>query len=653
MTRNNHKTAAAAAIAFLSVLSLLLAAGCANIGNPTGGPRDEDPPVFVSANPMPGSLNVNKEKITLTFNELVNVKDAFSKVVVSPTSKSVPRVTSLGRNVTIEFDSLAPNTTYTVDFADAIEDNNEGNKLQGFTYSFSTGADIDTMRIAGRVFDARTLEPRQSILVGVHSNLNDTAFTGERLLRVAKTDDRGQFTIRGLAPGQYRVFALDDKDNDYRYSSPEEDVAFYDLIVEPSSRRVTATDTVYDKLTGLIDTVVSRERTQYLPNDILLRTFNSQLRQQYMSKYERTDSTRVFLKFNTRASQLPEVRLLGHDEAGLPGILETRATLDSLVWWLSPELMRTDTLQLEIKYERTDQNLVASAVTDTLSFITMRPKAVKKKNDRKKISATDSIAAITTRFEMKSGTTQEVDQPLLLETPIPLQRLDTAAVRLSVLVDSVYMPVAGKFALAHPDEYNPRRYSIDYDWEYGTKYRLEIDSLAGSDIYGKPTLPLKHEFTTRDAGDYCSLLLHLTGLNGVPAFVELLNGSDAVQRVEPVQANGDAVFQFLQPGRYFARVILDLNGNGEYDTGNYTLGLQPELAYYYPKAINLKKNWSKEETWGVFDTPIDMMKPEAVLKNKPARDKRSRGNRNVTTEEEEEEIFDPAHNPFDPNYRRK
>lgn len=138
--------------------------------------------------------------MTLTFDELINVKDAFSKVVVSPTSKSTPRVSSQGRRVTIEFDSLAPNTTYTVDFADAIEDNNEGNQLQGFTYSFSTGPELDSLRISGRVFSARNLEPQQSMIVGVHSNLADSAFSTTRLLRVAKTDDRGQFTIRGLAP---------------------------------------------------------------------------------------------------------------------------------------------------------------------------------------------------------------------------------------------------------------------------------------------------------------------------------------------------------------------------------------------------------------------------------------------------------------------
>lgn len=642
----------------LAMMTLIVAAGCANIGSPSGGPRDEDPPMLVSANPLPGSVNVNKNKITLTFDELVNVKDAFSKVVVSPTSKSVPRVSSSGKRVTIDFDSLAPNTTYTVDFADAIEDNNESNKIPSFTYSFSTGPTIDTMRIAGRVFDARTLEPRQGILVGVHSNLNDTAFTTQRLLRVAKTDDRGRFTVRGLAPGTYRVFALEDKDNDYKYSSPEEDVAFYEFTVEPSSRQTVAHDTIFNMLTGLPDSVVTRSRTQYLPNDIVLRTFNSQLRQQYLSKYERIDSTRIFLKFNTRADGLPKIRILGSDkfdDIEVPlngkssplGILESSEKLDSLVWWLSPELMRRDSLKLEVAYNRSDQNLATTFVTDTLNFITKRV-PVKKTKKKKRISAQDSIAAITTRFDIKTPNTQEVNKPVILEVPAPLVSLDTAAVYLSVLVDSVYMPVKEKFRFIAASDNNPRAYLLEYPWEYGTKYRLEVDSLAGTDIYGFPTLPLNFDFTTRKADEYCSLLLHLSDLKGTPAFVELLNGSDAVQRVAEVEPNGDAYFPYLMPGKYFARVILDLNANGEYDTGNYAGGVQPELAYYYPKAINLKKNWDKEETWAVFDTPIDMMKPLQVLKNKPAQDKRNRNTnrQKQNQDDEEEELFDPTRNPF-------
>lgn len=642
-------------LAFFAVaICMLLISSCANMGSPSGGPRDEEPPRFVSSEPAMGATNVSKNKITLSFNELVNVKDAFSKVVVSPTSKVTPRVSSLGRRVTIDFDSLRPNTTYTVDFADAIEDNNEANKLQGFAYTFSTGEQLDSLRISGRVLSARALEPQQSMIVGVHANLCDTAFTGIPLLRVAKTDDRGQFTIRGLAPGKYRIFALGDNDNDYKYSSPEEDIAFHDFTIEPYCQSVVAYDTVFNRLTGLVDTVTQRLRTQFLPNDILLRSFNSELRQQYLTEYQRVDSTRVFLKFNTRADSLPNIRIIGKPDNFSLGTLEASTKLDSLVWWLPKELVSEDSLKLAVTYTRSNPDLSTQLVTDTLDFFTRKLKA-KSDNKKKKrrISEADSIAAITTKFEAKSASQQEYNLPVLFECPAPLAHFDTTAIHLSVKVDSTYQEIKSGIKFSQPDSLSPRKFELAYPWEYGTSYRLEIDSLAATDIYGLPTLPFLHDFTVKKSEDYCSLLFHITDLDSIPAFVELLDNSDAVKRTAIV-SNGDAFFPFLTPGRYFARVILDTNGNGIYDTGNYEKGIQPELAYYYPKTINVKKNWDKEENWALFDTPVDMMKPYAVLKNRPATDKRNRNNKNNQQSDEEEEedgYFDPTRNPFDPNYK--
>lgn len=634
------------------LVGVLALASCANIGTPSGGPRDEDPPVLVSASPPQGALNVDKNKIILNFNELVNVKDAFNKVVVSPTSNSTPRVSSAGKRVTVEFDSLAPNTTYTVDFSDAIEDNNEGNQLQGFSYTFSTGPVLDSLRISGRVLSARALEPQQGILVGVHENLSDTAFTGSRLLRVAKTDDRGRFTIRGLAPGTYRVFALKDNDNDYKYSSPEEDIAFYEFTVTPTAEAAMAVDSVWNPLTGSLDSVINRPRTRFLPNDIILRSFNSEIRQQYMTKYERLDSTRVFIKMNTGADSLPKVRILlpeGASEQPL-GTLEASEKLDSLVWWLSPGLMRSDSLQLEVAYTRTDQNLVPTHVVDTLYFNTKKLAAAnKKKNNKKKISVADSLAQITTKFNILSSSSQDVNLPVEFELPAPPLRFNPGAFHLSVLVDSVYVPVSENPVVALVDSLNPRKYMLDFPWDYDRKYKLEVDTMAAVDIYGKPTRPLTHEFSTKQVGDYCSILFQINGLPAdMPAFVELLSASDVVKRTVVVE-NSEAYFPFLEPGRYYARIVLDVNGNGLYDTGNYQLGLQPELVYYYPKVINMKKNWDKEEVWALWDTPIDMMKPAAVTKNKPATDKRARNKNKDNVEEEEDDYFDPTENPFDPN----
>jgi hypothetical protein len=644
-----------------TLLGAALLASCASIGNPSGGPRDEEPPRFVRANPAPGSVNVTRDRIDIEFDEIVNVKDAFSKVVVSPVSKSVPRVSSLGKRVSVQFtDTLLPNTTYTVDFANAIEDNNEGNKLQGFTYSFSTGPQIDTLQISGMVLSADGLEPQQGMLVGIHSNLSDTAFATLPLERIAKTDDRGRFSIKGVAPGTYRIFALADVDNDYKRANPEEAMAFYDFTVSPTAERVEATDTVFDLATGAVDTVISRQRTRFLPNDILLRSFESDYKTQFLQNYQRVDSTKVKMIFNAPSDSLPRL-----DIVDMPGykdwwVLESSERNDTLTYWmLPPTLVATDSLRMAVTYLRTDSTRNLSAVTDTLKFFTERPKAPKKKKEKKKEKDEEEQADTVAPkipplgLQMVTGTTQEVYLPLVMEFATPLSRLDTAALHLEVMVDSVWGPVPKEWSpqLEHP--YNPRRFKIEYPWEYSSQYRLRIDSLAATGIYGLQTDPLEHSFKTKGEEDYCTLSFTITNfVDSVPAFVELLSASDAPVRREKVEG-GVVRFPYLAPGKYYARIFEDFDGDGRYTTGNFDSLRQPDAAYYYPKVVNIKKNWEKSETWNVFETAIDLMKPDAVKKNKPETDKRNRkrNDQNTGDEEEEDDYFDPTRNPFDPNDR--
>lgn len=630
-------------------------ASCASIGNPSGGPRDEDPPRFVRANPAPGSLNVNRQKIEIEFDELVNVKDAFSKVVVSPISKSTPRVSSLGRKITVQFnDTLIPNTTYTIDFADAIEDNNESNKLQGFTYSFSTGNVLDTLQISGMVLSADALEPQQGMLVGVYSNLADSALSTLPLERVAKTDDRGRFSIQGLAPGEYRLFAVADVDNDYKRANPEEAMAFYDFTLTPTAERVNAIDTVFDLLTGDVDTVLNRERTRFLPNDILLRSFESDYKSQFLQKYERVDSTRLRFIFNAPSETFPEISPVNVEGYKDWWTLERSAKNDTLTYWLNPAtLVATDSLQIAATYFRTDSAQNLTLATDTLKFFTQRPKVTKKKEKKKKDEKADTVPVKIPAlgFKMISQSTQEVNLPLIMEFDTPLNRFDTTAFHLEMMVDTVWAPVPKAWKPEHVDSLNPRTFKIEYPWEYATEYRLSVDTLAATGIYGLMTDPLEHKFKTKAEEDYCALTLNISNFTDtIPAFVELVNNSDAPVRREKV-VNNSVTFKYLAPGKYYVRIFEDHNGNGIYDTGDFNLHRQPDMAYYYPKIINLKKNWEKSESWNVFDTAIDLMKPEAIKKNKPATDKRNRNNKseNGLEEEEEEDYFDPTRNPFDPN----
>lgn len=639
-----------------AAIAVVMLYSCASTGNPSGGPRDEDPPVALRSNPMPYSVNFSGRKVTIDFNELINVKDAFTKVTVSPTSKEAPRVSSSGKRVTVQFaDTLQPNTTYSIDFGNAIEDNNEGNKLPGFNLTFSTGPELDTLRISGVVLNARDLEPRQEMLVGIHSNPHDSAFKRLPLERITKTDDRGRFSIRGLKPGKYRVFALGDLNNDFRWDNPAEDIAFYDILVSPSSEPAMTVDSIFDPKTMKLDTVVNREYTRFLPNDLLLNAFNTEYKAQYLTDHQRIDSTRIQLRFNAHASELPEISVIGAERMKDWYILEKSRYNDSLTYWIKPKsLILTDTLRLTTRYLRTDSAKQLSPVNDTLRLITQRPKPVAKKK-KKKDEVEDSVPEMKfLDLKILSSSSLDVFAPIVMEFETPLDTLVVSRFRLEQKEDTIWKPAKTGISLQRLDSLNPRKFSITYPWEYGTGYRLRIDSIAATGMYGLFTKPMDFEFTVKKEEDYANLRFVISGLpDSVPAFVELLNRSDSPQRVAKV-VNGIALFTNVMPGLYYARVVEDYNGNGEYDTGDFDSGRQPEIVYYFPKKINLRKNWDSEQIWDVNAIAIDLQKPVELRKTKYEDEKR-RNNRSEseTEEEEEDEIFDPTANPFDPNQKKR
>lgn len=644
----------------LGAIAAILGA-CASIGNPSGGPRDEEPPRFVRSTPAPGAVNFTGTEAHLYFDELVNVKDAFNNVIVSPPMAQTPRVSTSGRRITIKFpDSLAANTTYTVDFGSAIEDNNESNPLQGFTYTFSTGETLDTLGISGMVLSAFDLEPQQEMLVGVHSVLADSAFRKLRFDRVARTDDRGRFNITGLKPGRYRVYALKDADADMRYSTPEEAIGFYETPVEPYTRRETASDTIYNRLTGAVDSVIKRGRTVFLPNDVVIRSFTSPFKQQYIPKYERIDTTRLNIVFNSRALRPATYGIVGAPRLKDWAVEERSRTNDTVTLWIKPQsLLSADTLRVAVNFEKTDSLMRLVPASDTLRFVFDRAKynrtlAQKLKEEEKnarhkyKESADSALQAmrgapVPLEMTLRSPATQEVNRPIWIEAGTPLKSLDTLAFRMEIKKDTVWA-TAPPPRVSIPDSLHPRLIRVDYPWQYATDYRLTVDSLAAEGIYGNLSKTLTSEFKTRDEGDYSGLKINLQGIPaGVKAFVELLQNDKPIE--SRTVKDGSVTFSFLQPGKYGLRLYEDRNGNGEYDDGDFDKGLQPDLAYYYPKIINLKKNWSKEETWDVAGTLLDRQKPESLIKNKPKSDKRKEALRNKEKNkngyDEEEEEDDP------------
>lgn len=624
---------------------------CANIGNPSGGPIDKTPPIFMRSNPTPNAVNVKDRKIEIFFDEIVTLKDPSTKIIVSPAQTEMPRMSALGRKVTVELvDSLLPNTTYTIDFSNSIQDNNEGNAIDNFAFAFSTGSVIDSMRVSGYVLDSRTLEPMQSVVVGLQSNLADSAFHKEKLQRVALTNDRGQFTIRNVSPGSYHIFALKDLDRDYKFGNPTEDIAFLDSIIVPSIGSREAADTVYNDLNE-IDTIMRATRPAYFPNDILLSMFNEDRKSQYLANNLRVDSTRISLTFAAASDTLPSLSIVGRND--VPDqwyTLERSQTNDTLTYWIRPpHLVSADTLMVATTYLRTDTASNLSWGTDTLKFTFQRQKAKKKKKNEE----TDSLEQIRfMELHPLANGTQEVYAPLLLQTGTPIERYSREAFHLQRKLqnDTIFYPAEIKSIALRDSTLSRRDLMLKVDWEPGAAYTLAVDSLAMTDIYGLQTKPLKVDFNVRKMEEYGNIVFNIPAVRD-SAIVELLDGTEKIVLRAPVKSHRAELLNLL-PGKYYARLFIDRNGNGKYDTGNYDMHLQPEETVYYPGAINLKKNWDVEQTWDIYATPIDKQKPEAIKKNKPERKKWEKVNTEKTeTDEDEENGFSDFSNPNDPNLR--
>lgn len=647
------------------IAAAMLVAACANMGRPEGGPRDELPPVYVRSNPAMGQLNVKGNKITVEFDENIALDDAMNKIVVSPAQRTTPAISSNAKRVTVELrDTLLPNTTYTIDFADAVKDLNEGNVLDGLALDFATGDTIDTLRISGMVFEARTLEPAQGMLVGVYSNTSDTAISTLPFERITKTNQLGQFTLRNLKAGSYRVYALNDINRDYHWDRSE-DVAFYDVTISPTSEPTVVTDTL-TRSTGERDSLVTRNATRFLPDDLLLTWFNEGYTSQYLKDYKRPERNKITFQFGAKSDTLPILRLLNThragDEISTWSTLDASPTLDTLTYWISDtSLVSLDSITIEATYLRTDTLDNLTWGTDTLKF-NMRPEKKKKEKKKKNDEEEDSIPPVPhMELRISSGNSQDLHKGLTLTAGTPIQRFDTTAVKLEIQVDTLWYNIVPP-SFSRPELLHPMVFTAPYKWEEGSKYRLTIDSAAVVDIYGLDNVQLVHEFTTKKSEDYSAISFNVSGLDGRKGIVEVLSSSDKPVAAAPV--NGSlATIQYLSPGTYYARLFIDANDDGEWTTGSIADSIQPEEVYYYPKKINLKKNWTIEQSWNINELPMDQQKPQEIKKNKPKRKKGDPDER-PTDEEEEDEFFDDPFmnsatrngnlingNSYDDNYR--
>ena len=629
----------------LLLFTLALVAACARMGNPDGGWYDETPPRVVGASPTEKATGVKTRKLHIRFNEFIKIENATENVVVSPPQLETPDIKAGGKSIDIELkDSLKANTTYTVDFSDAITDNNEGNPLGNYTYSFSTGEHIDTMEVSGWVLAAENLEPVKGILVGLYANLADSAFRTQPMLRVAKTDGRGHFVIRGIAPGKYRVYALQDVDGDYHLTQKGEEMAFNREIIVPSSKPDVRQDTLWrDSLR--IDSISRVSYTHFLPDNIMLRAFTHIQTDRFFTKAERTLPECFSLVFTAGNNELPVLRGLNFNNAERAFIAMPTAKKDTITYWIKDSaLINQDTLRMQMQYWSTDTTGQLRMKQDTIEVISKTPYAKRLKEKQKKAEewkkAQDKaqkkgepfetiMRPEALKVEVKVNNSIAPDENLRIELPTPLQSLDSTKVHLYSKRDTLWYEARYRIRVREGGDslapvgtnlLHKRWLELQAEWKPGVEYSFELDSLALTDIYGTASGKIKQGFKVREDKEFATLAVSLTALTDSNVVVQLLNEQDGVVKQTRALA-GTANFYYLQPATYYLRLFVDRNGNGRWDTGDFYRGEEPETVYYFPEEIECKANWDATRTWNPTAKPLNEQKPGKITKQKPDKGK--------------------------------
>lgn len=627
----------------LLAIAIVTLTGCARMGQPDGGWFDETPPHVVETSPKDQSTNVNQRTITILFDEFIKLDNPTEKVVISPPQIEAPEIKGAGRRIIVELkDSLKPNTTYTVDFSDAISDNNEGNPLGNYTYSFSTGEHIDTMEVAGYVVEAENMEPIKGILVGLYDNLADSAFTTLPMLRVARTDSRGYFIIKGVAPGNYRIYALQEADGDYVHSQKSEKIAFSHDIITPSFKPDVKQDTLWRDSLHIAD-IIPTNYTHFLPDNIVLRAFTEEQTDRYFLKNERKQADNFTLFFTYGNPQMPEIEGLNFDERDA-FLLEASEQLDTLRYWLKDTLLiNQDSLRMQLRFLATDSTGILETKTDTITVLSKEPYAKRMKEwqkEREKWEKQQEKARKkgmdvqeempSTPLDLKVNIKSDMmpDNSITLESATPILRIDTTKIHLTVKRDTLMDEKPFILRCEKVDvegwESAQRNFTLlpdstDNLWNIGARYTLVIDSAAFTDIYGNVCNTIKKGANIRKEEDFTTIIFNVVQLEDAPYVGQLLDGQDKVVK-QISSPDGKLSFNYVKPGEYYLRVFADNNKNGRWDTGNYEDDRQAEKVYYYPEKIECKAHWPLEKSWNPESGKT--LKPSAITKQKPDKEKR-------------------------------
>ncbi|MEX0982259.1 MAG: Ig-like domain-containing protein [Bacteroidales bacterium] len=590
---------------------LLIVFGCAQQGAPTGGPKDEDPPVVLKSTPENYATNFNAKKITITFDEYLDMGNFTQELVVSPPMEEKPEIRLRNKQLIIEFEEdLKEKVTYTYNFGEGIKDLNEKNVLLNYEFVFSTGDYLDSLSVKGTLKNAFDLSvPETPINVMLYRELEDSIPLKQIPYYVGRADKEGNFAVNNLKDGIYKMFVLKDGNSNFLFDMPDEKIAFLDssLTIDGEYfRKIMLESDVYDStdlqmksLTIDVDTVgMSSDSIQILLDSLEqakpdfnalyvdLYMFTEESNNQFISEYKRDDKRKIELLFNlpltdSFAFQPVFPGTLSMDDL----IYEFGRNRDSLTIWMGDTVVADlDTVQLSFQYTVYDSIDNPVSKVDTLLF-SYRERTTKSRKDDKKKVKMESLQISTIRNRAK----HDIRRDLNFTINEPLLSIEPELFGLFIIPDSIEVPVEVEPFI---DTTHLRRAKISHPWKEEGKYRIVLYPGAMTNIYGVTNDTTDLTFQIRPLADYGRINLSLENVSDT-LIIQLFK-KDKMTRSLEISTSGTYLFDFIDPATYHIKIVHDRNRNGKWDTGNYLKGLQPEKVEFVPRELKIRANWDHD-----------------------------------------------------------
>jgi hypothetical protein len=549
----------------VTLLCCLFSHSCANTkAAPSGGPKDTIPPVLIKIDPEQNTRNMPLAdvKIALTYDEYTVVKDA-AAIYLSPPTKHAPTAKVKGKSIVVTLrDTLAENTTYTIDFNNALADNNEGNLAPRFHYTFSTGDSIDSMYLTGTVLDCQKLTPVKGVLVALYDDLSDSACMKTLPAAATRTDDWGFFLIRNVKPKAYQLYAYTDEDKDNLYLQGEDFIAFSDSLFTP---HLIVQDSIYELGSfDMKDTVACNLRQ----SEVSLLLFKETASRQFIKNKGRKDSKRGFLRFNAQNVVLNSFQIFGVDSTAITKRFTPE--MDSMDFWIDTQYPLPDSLLLSVEYLKTD------SLGDLV--MTMEDVAISLSEEDKAALSGDQAKGDTLIKVVYECKNENVEQDgITLKFPDPLDSYSTDSI-VFLAVNPKNQTDTISFSFSKDDkEFGVYHMQASQEYQPGYKYQVIFPENTFRDIYGRKNKANTIDIELPNTDKTGSITLNVRGIRNSNYIIELVSADKkTVYRTFNADKDTKLYFPYLNAGQYTFRITEDRNRNGIFDTGNLLERKQPE-----------------------------------------------------------------------------